>query len=337
MINPDFFLISALIDFLLVNVVLSTLALGVERLTRRRLRERWTARRRSRFLYLAATLPFVLSVLIIAGLQIPAQLLYEPHEPEEYVTLKIFAIAFLGLLGIAYAGTRQLASWWLTVRFNRKILGSCKTVSPAQAPTALPVFKIKHALPLCCILGVRRPKLFLADQLFRTLDKPELRGALAHEEAHWRHHDNLKSAILSFLSSFFFFLPTYRRLEEAWRDADELACDEEAAEHTQRPLDLASALVKIAKLTPAQAPAPALLLAGLGLTDFSSSARLEQRVTRLLALADRPPAAEAPWRPSIFSLLAGSGAVAAFVILVTEHNLLYSLHRGIEVLEHFFM
>ncbi len=335
--NPDFFLLSALIDFLLVNVVLSTVALALERLTKRFLMTRWTARRLARFQFLLAVSPFLLSTLLILGLQVPAQLLYEPHEPTEYVTLRIFAVGLIGLLGMAFAVARQLTSWWMTLRFNARVVRYSRPVPSGEAPTVLPVFKIHHRLPLCCILGLRRPKLFLANQLFSELEVRELRGALAHEEAHWRQHDNLKYLVLNILKNLFFFLPTYRRLEEAWREAAEFACDEEAAELTRQPLDLASALVKIAKLTPPEAPTPAWLLAGLGLTDFTHSARLEQRVTRLISFADHLPCRERSWRPSRFSFWAGAAAIAALATLILEHNLLLSLHRAIEALEHFFM
>jgi Zn-dependent protease with chaperone function len=336
-VNPDFFLISALIDFVLLNAVFSTLSMGVERLSRAYVHAHWSGRRRSRFLFLLSVLPFVFSGLIIGGLQVPAQLLYEPHEPTEYVTLKIFALGLVGLLGIGYAVMRQLASWWMTRRFRLQAIRISEPLDASVLPTPLPVFRIRHALPLCCIFGFRRPELFLADQLFRALNVSELRGALAHEEAHARQGDNLKYLCLSVLKNFFFFLPTYRHLVEGWRDANEFACDEEASERTSEPLELAGALVKIAKLAPPGHSSPSTLLSGLGLTDFSSSARLEQRIKRLLSLADGIVGAEVPWRPSIIPWLTCVGSFAALAIFLVRHNLLYWFHQGVEVLERFFM
>lgn len=334
--NLDFLLTSALIEFLLLNGVLSTLALGVERLTRRTMSTRWSERRRSRCVFGLAVAPFALSVVMVVGLQLPAQLLYEPHETTEYVTVKMFLMALAGLLGGGAALTRQLASWILTERFHSQAIQVSQPLSSSVGGASLPIYRIKHCLPLCCLFGVRRPQLFLSEQLFRILDLPELRSAVAHEESHWRRRDNLKLFWLNALKNFFFFLPPYRRLVKAWQAANEMACDEEAA-LTRSPLDLASALLKIARLTPDIDPSPAMLRAGLGLIDFRSSAFLEERISRLLLLADHPPSAELQWRPSPFSWMACAGAFSGLVLLMIEHNILYSLHRGIEVLERWFM
>lgn len=335
--NTDFFLMSALIDFVLLNGILSALSLAVERVTRPSSLRNWSARRHSCFLFVLTIAPFLLSLTIVAGLQIPAQLLYESGEPLEYVTAKTALLGLVGLLGAGFAASRQFASWWLTHRFHQQALEKAQPISPAGIFTALPVYTIKHTLPLCCIYGLHRPKLFLAEQLLAELDRPELRAAIAHEEAHGRRHDNLKHLCLSVLKNFFFFLPTYRRLGDSWREANELACDEEAAERTGAPLDLASALVKIARLTPPCEPSPGLLLQGLGLIDCRSSKHLEERILRLLSLADGFLSVEQRWRPSFFPWIASVGAFSALALLLVRHNLLYSLHRGIEVLERWFM
>ncbi|MDD5545012.1 MAG: M56 family metallopeptidase [Acidobacteriia bacterium] len=335
--NADFFLISAVIDFVLLNVVFSTLALGVERVLQTRVRSRWSARRWSRWLFVLAAAPFVLASVVILALQIPVQLWYEPHEPVEYVSIKIFLIGMWGLIGAGVAGLRQFASWWMASRFQDRALAVSQPWCAENTGTKLPIYRIRHELPLCCLFGIRRPKLFLADQLFERLSSSELRAALAHEESHWRHHDNLKSACLNALKNFFFFIPTYRRLVDRWREGVELACDEEAAERTQAPLELASALVKIARLTPHRVPSPRLLMAGLGLVDFNSSWRLQERISRLLLLAEGFYWGDPPFHISLFSVAATAGAISALSFLAIQHHFFFWFHHGIEVLEHFFM
>ncbi len=49
---------------------------------------------------------------------------------------------------------------------------------------------------MIAVVGAFRPKMFIAEQIFLSLDKQELAAAVAHECGHLAARDNLKRLIL---------------------------------------------------------------------------------------------------------------------------------------------
>src|SRR5919202_1119057 len=101
-------------------------------------------------------------------------------------------------------------------------------------------------------VGTLRPRLFIAQQLFAALTEAELRAALAHECGHLATRDNLKRAVLRACRDVLTIVPAGRTLDRAWDESTEAAADEHAARDggAAAALDLAAALVKIARLAP---------------------------------------------------------------------------------------
>ena len=129
--------------------------------------------------------------------------------------------------------------------------------------------------PFSFVWGFTRSKLIISTGLLRTLNEPELIGLLEHEAAHHQRRDNLIKLVLSFCaySSLAFILS--RRLL-TWRGlAVERFCDEVAASRTNAPLDIASALVKLRRLT-----APTPVTASSFMAEDTSS--FHSRVARLI-------------------------------------------------------
>ncbi len=123
----------------------------------------------------------------------------------------------------------------------------------------------------------------VSDMAATVLSDDELQVAVRHELGHMRSWDNLKKVLISATP-----FPGMGGLESAWREAAELAADDSAVANRQEALDLASALIKLSRLSK-QWSEPAL---ASGLVSGSSSIGL--RVERLLSGAWLAGASNAP-------------------------------------------
>jgi len=149
----------------------------------------------------------------------------------------------------------------------------------------MPAQCIEHSFPVVAVVGSLRPRLFIARTVIETLSQEELTAALAHETGHMIARDNLKRGLLRACRDVLTLLPCGRFLDGHWSEAAEAAADEYAASAGKGvALDLAAALVKIARLVPAGAtpivPAGALLIG-------NNIGAIAWRVHRLTELAGR--------------------------------------------------
>jgi Zn-dependent protease with chaperone function len=139
------------------------------------------------------------------------------------------------------------------------------------------------------VVGTVRPRVFIASQIFQSLTKEELSAALEHEAGHILARDNLKRGLMRACRDTLLLVPCGRLLDNAWKEASEAAADEHAARRgSNAALDLASALVKIARMIPQGAkpgmPAVAALL--VGLAGHNEAGSVAHRVRRLSQYAD---------------------------------------------------
>jgi hypothetical protein len=135
-----------------------------------------------------------------------------------------------------------------------------------------------HPFPVVCVVGVLRPRIFVADAVLLALSPREMRALLAHERAHLSSSDNLRRLLLR--SSAPLPWPSLARgLERRWQDVSEEAADMRA----EAGLDLASALVATARLAP---PGSRL---ELGAAAFHRGGAVARRVHRLCASGGASP------------------------------------------------
>jgi Zn-dependent protease with chaperone function len=151
------------------------------------------------------------------------------------------------------------------------------------------------------LVGVRVPRILISASACKVLSDEELRAAVRHETAHSRCRDNLKKAILNCLP-----FPGMASLEEAWQEASEWAADDSAVSSRDEALDLAAALIKLARHFPCQAVPD--LATGL----VSSVGSITSRVERLVAWKESSAAGPYRWRYVI------AGAMIAFVGLAAK-------------------
>lgn len=313
-----------LAGFFVVHAVLALMVRGIADLEwRQSLAGRSLTR--ARMLFVLNVAPFA-GAFLAAALLLVSFLLYEPYRTKESVGWLIGVFAFLGLIGVLRATVRMM-----TLRRATRVLIS----SWEQNATSVEVkgwsrsaYRLDHPFPLIAVVGVLQPRLFIAAKVLDHLDPAELAAAIAHERGHVMAADNLKRIMIDFCAAMSWWMPGVKQLRSRWADSAELAADEFAAIGDQaQPLNLASALVKLARLTPAGTrpamPAGAFLVEATG--DI-----LARRVSWLIAVnADKLDSGYKRWRTSLILAAAGSMVFVVALVLI-KYELFAATHQMIE-------
>jgi Zn-dependent protease with chaperone function len=291
---------------------------------------------RARLLFALRVSPPLLAAALVFALLLPAYLLHEPHDTGEEVGPKLLALAAVSAAGVLLAFWRVARTWLATRRLVRDWLRHSEPFEAAGV--SVPAYRMRHRFPVIAVIGVLRPRLFIASQLFDALTDGELKSALAHERGHVAARDNLKRALLQAGQDALLLLaPLGRSLRREWQNESELAADEfAAAGGAASALDLASALVKISKLIPAGATPT--LPAGAHLLGDADKDGLSRRVRALLRLASSPEGARTSGRLRSLRPLRAALCLclcAAAAPLLTHTEVLRATHDAIErVVEH---
>ena len=267
--------------FFTINVASSLAAAGLWRILQRFVTG-WSPARRSALLFALRVTPVATALLLVFSFVLPAFLLYEPHHSGETVGLKLTLVVTIALFGIAAAMFRVFASWWRTRRLVSDWLDSSESV--VIDGISMPAYRLRHAFPVFAIVGIFRPRMFIAEQLLDKLDATELSAVITHELGHVAGRDNLRRVLMR-LCGDLLVLPVGRLLDRDWADASESAADEFAVKFggKRSALDLASALIKIARDIP-DGPMPEMPSAAFAAKHAGEA--LAERIRRLLALAD---------------------------------------------------
>ena len=225
---------------------------------------------RASLLFWLRLLPAAAAALFAAMLVLPTFLYYEPIHTDEPLTKTMALAAALGIFVVVQAlertartlkGTRKLARRWR--RGGRRI---------ADLAPGLPTFVVDELFPIVAVIGWRRPALFVSERVFAECGPEEIEAMVAHERAHVAARDNLKRLLLHGAPR----IPGGSRLDASWIAAAEEAADAAAASALpHRRLDLASALIRVARLAPSGS-LPA------GVSSFYPGGSIEDRVRRLL-------------------------------------------------------
>jgi len=306
--------------FALVNAAASLLALGLARVLRGRA-ARLDARRRGD-LWLGLRLFPAAAALLAAVLVAAAFARHEPKDANETVGPGLLVLAAAGAALTAASLRRVFRAHRATRRFLVERTAGARPLALAGAPT--PVLRVTQTVPAVALVGTRRPTLFVAESALSSFTPEELAVVLAHESAHVRARDNLKTLLVLGAA---FPGGLGGRIERDWRQAAEEWADERAAGgFADRSLSLASALLKVARLTPTGS-----LGELLGATTLHRGEGLALRVHRLLAGARSGGGAPAgDGTPSVgrrilLLALASSGAALSLPFLLP------ALHRALEI------
>lgn len=288
---------------------------------------RWSAQMRAQILFVLRLTPPVLGAIAVVGFFLPAYVNYESRANAEAVSTKLAAFAIISIAGLAVAlfragrallATRELLRAWLNLSDEISIPG-----------INVPAFRIGHAFPIIAVIGVLRPRLFIAEHVLRTLTPEELSAAVEHEYGHLRARDNLKRGLVRACRDLL-LIPVGSSLERSWSEAVESAADEYAAQtNPDVALNLASALVKIARMVPVGARAEMPLAAFLV---GDETRGIKARVRRLLEIASTSrnvgtgPFEVLTTLPMIFLAI----TLAASAVIVSQSQVLLTVHLFVE-------
>jgi Zn-dependent protease with chaperone function len=270
-----------LAPLLALNSAVTMAAAGLWRLVENR-GQSWSAASRARIVFLLRTIPGATGITVVLVLLAPAYVVNEPRSTPEVVSAKLALLALISALGIALAIIRVLGSWRATHRLAADWKSKGQKIS--LAAMRIPTYRIAHRFPVIAVVGTVKPRLFIATQVLDSLSADEIAAALAHEQGHLAKRDNLKRGLLRACRDALLIIPSGRSLDRAWADASEEAADEFAARAGRKvALDLASALVKIARMVPPGAKP--MMPAGAFLLSDEETRGVKTRVRRLLELA----------------------------------------------------
>src|SRR6266849_8140892 len=271
----------ALATLLTINAVASLAAAALWRLIEKPMRS-CSARTRAEVLFAMRIGPPAVALISVAALLIPSYIAYEPYSTNEFVSKKLGALAILSAIGVALALSRGFRSWLATRSLLRKWLNSA---TPIKLPEIdVPTFRISHPFPIIAVVGMFRPRLFIAERVIESLSQEEMVAAIAHEYGHLAARDNLKRSLLRACRDALMIAPCCRSIDRAWAETAECAADEHAAHKSPATaLDLASALVKIAKMVPAGSHAAMPVAAFL--VGNEETRGVNARIGRLLEIA----------------------------------------------------
>jgi Zn-dependent protease with chaperone function len=270
---------------------------------------------RADVLLLRAAAPTAAALGIAFGVVLPAFVVFEPRHDGERVGVLMVVLGVLGavhLLRVAWRGMRMLLASRAVVRAWRR--GARELAARDWNVRAL---AIDAGFPVVAVSGLMRPTLFVDRRVLEACGASELAAIAAHECSHVRRRDNLRRLVLGACAG------PRSAAAAAWRDAAEEAADDQAGASPLRRVDLASALLKVARLAPAHS------LEATVLSTIHDGSALERRIRRLLC--SEPPGTAVPILPLVgaacaaAAVLAGAHATAVLssVHAVAEHAVRY--------------
>jgi hypothetical protein len=312
---------------LTINAFASLAAAAGWRLLKQPARK-FSAGTRANVIFAMRVSPAALALTSVAAFLIPSFLTHEPYSTTEVVSKKLGALALISAFGVALALWRGVRSWWATRTLLQEWLAIAEPVQLALID--IPTFRIPHSFPIIAVVGAMTPRLFIAESVLLSLSEKELSAAIAHERGHLAARDNLKRTLLRACRDALMIVPCGRSLDRVWAETAECAADEHAAQkNPATALDLASALVKIAKMIPVGAHAAIPVAAFL--VGNEEPRGVKARVGRLLEIATTgergrvaTPTSTRVLSVSCLSLILVCGVLAASnpQVLATVHSLI---------------
>lgn len=313
-----------------LNAAATVFAIGLWHIVGRHVGQNWTSRRRAAFIFALRIFPVVSALLFVSFFLLPAYLKFEPRASRETIGTVQMALSVVSFAGIFTALYRVLRSRLIT---RRLISGWLNKAEPLFIKgVTVPVYRICHPFPVIAVVGIFRPQMFVAEQVFDSLTAEEFQAAITHENGHLAARDNLKRILMRICRDSL-IIPLGRNLDSEWSISAEAGADEYAAQSGGNPsaINLAAALVKIARIVPRGAkpsiPAGAYLIE-------EQTAAIAFRVEKLLNITERRSTAVKPNSKSAIRLIACL-CLAAVLFLAADYNFLYRIHQTLELVVKF--
>ena len=215
-------------------------------------------------------------------------------------TLLPAALAIASVIGWALRepDNAEGLPWW--------VLAPCVLFAVPPVRAMVRALRTAVTLPSGVVVGTTgflRPRVIVAPTFEQTVDVDAYCAALEHEAAHVRHFDPLRLWAAQFVTDLQWPSRAPRGRLARWRNALELARDEEARRRGIDGADLAAAVIAAAQLGQLRGAA------ALGLED--DEADLRERIARLLAPL---PVEESDAGPGRVAVAVASSLFAAVVL-----------------------
>ena len=251
--------------------------------------------RRPEAVLFARFLPMALALAATVCVFLPAWWMYEPAETGEAASAALVLAAAISLLPLALGGHRAMRIFLNT---RDRVMGWRERGRHAAINhTPFEVVEVSGHDVSLCVGGYLTPTIYASKEVLDTLDPEELHAAMAHETSHAASRDPLRLLSMGACPDFLQMLGLDRPWRRAFSQACEFAADARASRGDRGvALDLASALVKVARLNVAPLRAEAMDLAVS--SAFHGRADLEARVQALANPA--APSARLPFSPRLW-------------------------------------
>lgn len=202
---------------------------------------------RARRLFLLRLLPAGLGAFLALALVVPSFLLLEPAQSGERIGWKLLLLATLSA-SVIVAGLARGALALLATR--RLVRAWQRGARPLHlAGIELPAFRVDERFPLVALSGWLWPRLYVSNTVLEHCTSAELSAIVAHESGHLGRGDPWRSVLLHACPDLLALAPRALRIERRWAEAAEQAADDLAsARGSASSLDLASALIRVARL-----------------------------------------------------------------------------------------
>jgi Zn-dependent protease with chaperone function len=203
-------------------------------------------------IFMLRMLPAALGIAASLGLALPAFLLLEPLATKETLSTRLLLLASVGAVAIGGLAFRLIAS---VVATRKQANAWVRNAQRLHLPDIPEIYVVLEPLALLAVVGIFRPRLFVSSDVLRSLRPEELSAALQHEMAHMTSWDNLKRLAIKTTQPSRWMMKS-PALDRAWLNASEIAADDSALRSDTSAVDLASALVKVAKISSPTLPTP---------------------------------------------------------------------------------
>jgi hypothetical protein len=229
----------------------------------------YAPRLRAGLLFRLRVLPGAGAAIFGFAIALPTFVAFEPFDTDEPLPRTLIALALVGALLLARGVWRGYAAWRATARTAVAWRRDGRLLPDLGA--RIPAYAVDVPYPIVAVVGIMRPSLFIAECVLAECPAGEVRAMIAHETAHIRSFDNARRFVLRACPD---LVGDQSRLTRAWQDAAEEAADADAARTPAHALDLAQALIRVARLAPSCAPALA--------SAFYTGGGIDARVRRLV-------------------------------------------------------
>lgn len=287
----------ALIAFAISSTVASVASGLLLRLFETRL-QRLSSRLRERAYLWLRLAPTASGLLFVCLFFVPAFLWLEPRDGVEKVGAKIILVTLAAAVPLLRSAHDALVSRRAT---RARVAEWLADAVPLRLPgfSLCRAYVVKAPFPVVAVVGIRRPFLVVSRAVIDACSDDELAAILAHEAAHVERRDNLKRLLMVIAPDLLARTALARNLERGWQQASEEFADRRAG--APRALDLAAALVKVARLAQRSVAPPATVSA------FCQGGDITRRVVRLTA--SRAPDHDIAGRsPALLGLTIAAGA-----------------------------